>query len=314
MARRAPAHPGLSAGGEAVLLVNAAARKGDAALSAARAALEAAGVVLAEALVVEPGGLTERVEAAVAAGAGRVIVGGGDGSLAAAASALAGTGAALGVLPLGTANDFARTLGIPDDLARAGKVIARGRVRRGDVGWAGRRAFLNAASVGASSELTRRLDDGLKRRAGTLAYPVAGAAAAGQPPFRARLEVDGRTEDLHALQVVVGNGRYHGGGRLIAPRARADDHLLDVYVLTSASSPGAPRLRDRLRDLAGLARYALLLLRGRHLEHPGVLHVRATRASLWTDPPLDIDADGELAGSTPAEFRVAPGQLAVLAP
>lgn len=314
MARGAPASPRLSAGGEAVLLVNAAARRGEAALSAARAALAEAGVPLAEARAVGPAELTERVEAAVAAGAARVVVGGGDGSLGSAAAALAGSGAALGVLPLGTANDFARTLRIPDDLAAAARVVARGRVRRVDVGWAGRRAFLNAASVGASSELTRRLDDRLKRRAGTLAYPVAGAAAAGQPPFRVRLEVDGRTEDLDALQVVVGNGRYHGGGRLIAPRARVDDHLLDVYVLAASSSPGAPRLRDRLRDLAGLARYALLLLRGRHLEHQGVLHVRAGRAALWTDPPLEIDADGELAGSTPAEFRVAPGQLAVLAP
>lgn len=314
MARRAPAHAELSAGGAAVLLVNAGARRGEAALSAAREALSRAGVVLLEAGAVDAGAIEARVQAALAAGARRVVVGGGDGTLSAAAAVLAGTGAALGVLPLGTANDFARTLRIPADLGAAARVIARGRVRRVDVGWAGRRAFLNAASVGASSELTRRLDDGLKRRAGTLAYPVAGAAAAGQPPFRVRLEVDGRAEELDALQVVVGNGRYHGGGRLIAPRARADDHLLDVYVLAAASSPGAPRLRDRLRDLAGLARYALLLLRGRHLEHPDVLHVRARRASLWTDPPLEIDADGELAGSTPVEFRVAPGDLAVLAP
>ena len=172
-----------------------------------------------------------------------MIVGGGDGSLSAAARVLAGTGAVLGVLPLGTANDFARTLRIPTDLAAASRVIARGRVRRIDLGWTGRHAFLNAASVGASSELTRRLDDRLKRRAGKLAYPVAGAAAAAQPPFRVRIGVDGRTEELDALQVVVGNGRYHGGGRLVAPDARVDDHLLDVYVLVASSTPGRARLR-----------------------------------------------------------------------
>lgn len=313
MARDAPARPELSAG-RSVLLVNVRAREGEDSLAAARAALEGAGVVLAGAHGVEPGELPARIEAELAAGTGRVIVGGGDGSLSAAAGVLAGTGAVLGVLPLGTANDFARTLRIPTDLAAAARVIARGRARRVDVGWTGDRAFLNAASVGVSSELTRRLDDGLKRTAGTLAYPVAGAAAAAQPPFRVRLGVDGRVEELDALQVVIGNGRFHGGGRLVAPGARADDHLLDVYVLAATSTPGGTRLWDRLSDLASLARYALLLLRGRHLEHPNVFHVRATRASVRTDPPLEIDADGELAGTTPAEFRVAPDDLAVLAP
>lgn len=312
MARDAPARPGLSAG-RAVLLVNVQAREGEDALAAARAALAGAGVVLAGAHAVEPGELPARIEAELAAGTGRVIVGGGDGSLSAAASVLAGTGAVLGVLPLGTANDFARTLRIPDDLAAAARVIARGLVRRVDVGWTGGRAFLNAASVGVSSELTRRLDDGLKRRVGTLAYPVAGAAAGVQPPFRVRLGVDGRFQELDALQVVIGNGRYHGGGRLVAPGARVDDHLLDIYVLAATSAGGA-RLRGRLGHLASLARYALLLLRGRHLEHPDVFHVRATRASLRTEPALEIDADGELAGTTPAEFRVAPGGLAVHAP
>lgn len=312
MAGRAPARPPVS--GRTALLVNVRAREGEDALAAARAALEGAGVVLDSARAVEPDALPAHVEAELAAGARRVIVGGGDGSLSAAARVLAGTGVALGVLPLGTANDLARTLRIPPELPAAARVIARGQARRIDVGWAGDHPFLNAASIGVSSELTRRLDDGLKRRAGTLAYPVAGAAAATVPPFRLELSLDGRVARLDALQVVVGNGRYHGGGRLVAPRARPDDHLLDVYVLAAESTSGRVRLRDRVRDLASLARYALLLLRGRHLEHPRVFHARGATASIRTDPPLEIDADGELAGATPAEFRVAPSDLVVLAP
>ncbi len=310
MAGRAPSAPLVS--GRTVLFVNVRSREGEASLPMARAALEAAGVALDDAQAVEPDELPARVEAAVAAGARTVIVGGGDGSLSAAARVLARTGVALGVLPLGTANDFARTLRIPSELAAAARVIARGHARRVDVGWTGGRAFLNAASLGVSSELTRRLDDGLKRWAGALAYPVAGAAAATQPPFQLRLELGGRVEELPALQVVVGNGRYHGGGRLVAPGARADDHLLDIYVLAAAGTEG--RVRDRASDLASLGRYALLLLRGRHLEHPRVFHARATTASVRTDPPLEVDADGELAGTTPAEFRVAPDALTVLAP
>jgi diacylglycerol kinase family enzyme len=181
-----------------------------------------------------------------------------------------------------------------------------------DVGRAGRRAFLNAASVGVSSALTRRLGGELKRRAGALAYPVAGVAAAGAPPFRARIEWDGEALELRALQIVVGNGRYHGGGRLVAPRARIDDRALDVYVVAAPARrrPGAAR---RLRELAALARYAIGLARGRHVEDPGVLHARASRVAVHTTPPLEIDADGELAGHTPAVFRVEAGALRVIA-
>lgn len=299
-----------------VLLVNARARNGDSSFDDAREALRRRGVALAAAHAVEdPEELLSRVRDELASGARRILVGGGDGTLSAAAGVLAGTGAALGVLPLGTANDFARTLHIPFDLDGAARVVARGAVRSVDLGWAGRRPFLNAASFGVSSDLTRRLDDGLKRRAGKLAYPVAGAAAAAsQPPFRVRLEVNGRVVELDALQVVIGNGRYHGGGRLIAPGARLDDHRLDVYVLGAASDTGRAARPRRLRDLAALVRYAYLLARGRHLEHPRIFHARTARADVRTDPPLEIDADGELAGQTPAEFRVTPGELRVIAP
>jgi YegS/Rv2252/BmrU family lipid kinase len=295
--------------------VNALARSGEDALGAAREALARAGVPLAAAHALEdPEALPDRIREALASGARTVVVGGGDGTLSAAAGLLAGTGAALGVLPLGTANDLARTLHVPDDLEGAARVIARGRTRTVDVGYAGERAFLNAASVGFSGAVTRRLNGGLKRVVGPLAYPVAGASAAGEGrPFRARVEIDGAVREQEALQIVIGNGRYHGGGRLVAPRAAIDDRRLDVYVVAAAPGPRAGP-RPRLRDLARLAAYGLRLVRGRHLEHPAVFHARGVRAEIRTDPPLEIDADGELVGHTPARFRIAPGALAVLAP
>jgi YegS/Rv2252/BmrU family lipid kinase len=302
-------------GPRTALVVNVRARRGEEWFERARAGLAERGVEVTGAHAVEPAELSQRVRDELARGAERVVVGGGDGSLAAAAGVLAGTRAALGVLPLGTANDFARSLHIPDDLEGALRVIARGAVRAVDVAWLGDHAFLNAASLGVSSELTRRLEDGLKRRAGKLAYPVAApAAAVGQPAFKLRIELDGRVIDDDALQVVVGNGRYHGGGRLIAPHARIDDHRLDVYVLSAASDAREATRPDRLRDLAALARYAWLLLRGKHLDHPRVFHARSASVRVHTVPPIDIDADGELAGRTPAEFRVLPGQLRVIAP
>jgi YegS/Rv2252/BmrU family lipid kinase len=295
-----------------VLVVNAAARSGEA--ERARAALARRRVALAAIHEVrDPKLLRAVVRRELARGADRVVVGGGDGTVSCAAGVLAGTRAVLGVLPLGTANDFARSLGIPKDLGRAAAIVAAGRVRRVDVGRAGRRAFLNAASVGVSSALTRRLHPALKRSAGALAYPVAGIAAARERPFRARIAWDGEAMELRALQIVVGNGRYHGGGRLVAPRARIDDRALDLYVVAAPSRRGAGA-GGRLRELAALARYAARLLRGRHVEDPAVLHAQAGRVLVETLPPLEIDADGEVAGTTPVEFRVEPAALRVLGP
>jgi YegS/Rv2252/BmrU family lipid kinase len=304
-------------GERTVLIVNALARSGEEQFDRAREALVRCGVVLAAAHhVTDPAALRRWIRAELRRGARRVLVGGGDGTIAAAAGVLADTGATLGVLPLGTANDFARALRIPDDLARACRVIARGRVREVDVAFAGRRAFLNAASVGVSSEITRRMNGALKRRAGALAYPLAGAtAAAATPPFYARLFADGAVRhDGWALQIVVGNGRFHGGGRLVAPGAHPDDGTLDVYVLSAPPGGAAGRRSARARDVLTLLRYAALLARGRHVEHPGLVHLRARRVALRTDPPLEIDADGEVAGKTPAAFRVSAGALRVIAP
>jgi YegS/Rv2252/BmrU family lipid kinase len=299
-----------------VLLVNARSRRGEEEFEEARRALAACGVAVDAAHALhEPDELPARIRDELGRGAKRVVVGGGDGSLSCAAGVLAGSGAALGVLPLGTANDFARSLRIPAELEGAARVLARGATREVDLAFAGSRPFLNAASFGVSSELTRLLDAGLKRRAGKLAYPVAGAVAAtSQEPFRVTLALDGRTVTLDALQVVIGNGRYHGGGRLVSPRARLDDRRLVVYALAAASEARETRAPDRLRDLASLARYAYLLLRGRHLDHPDVFHAEARTVVARTEPPLEIDADGELAGHTPAEFRIRPGALTVIAP
>lgn len=298
---------------EAVLLVNVQARRGEALFERAREELVRAGVLLRHAEPVsDPAALPARAAALARAGAERVVVGGGDGTLAAVAGALAGGRAALGVLPLGTANDFARSLGIDaGDLAGAARVVAGGVVRRVDVGRVGERAFLNAASAGVSSGVARRVDAELKQVAGALAYPVAGAAEAAQvEPFRVRLSVDGAIREGLALQVLVGNGRFHGGGRLVAPEAALDDRLLDVYAVEVEAGEGA----ERVRTMTRLAGYALRLLQGRHLDDPAVFHARGRAVTLETDPALEVDADGERACRTPVAFRVEPGALRVLAP
>jgi diacylglycerol kinase (ATP) len=303
--------------GRAVLVVNAQSREGDDRFEQARAGLALAGVHLAAAHPLhDPDALPDLVRDELARGATQVIVGGGDGTLSCAAGIVAGSEAVMSVLPLGTANDFARGLRLPRDLEGACRVAAEGTIREVDVARAGSRPFLNAASFGISSGLARRLADGeLKRRAGPLAYPAAAAAeAAAHEPFRLRLETNGEPRELAALQVVIGNGRYHGGGRLVAPGSRLDDRRLELYAVAAESAGDESGAGDRLRDLLTLARYALLLARGRHLEHPRILHLTAARVAVWTEPPMEINADGEPAGTTPATFELLPARLEVTVP
>lgn len=250
--------------------------------------------------------LTDALDQVVAEGHHLVVVGGGDGTVGAAAGRVAGTDVTLGVLPLGTANDLARTLEIPDDLAEACAVVADGKVVDIDLGRANGHPFLNAASVGLSVAVTEALSPGLKRHLGRLAYGVAAVRAYRRhEPFRARLDFPGgdhepmELEDL--LQVAVGNGRHHGGGNAVSPTARIDDHTLDVYAI----------VRGRLREDVSIARQ---LRDGSFVEHDRVHHVTSRGVRLVTEPSLPVNLDGEIATRTPTEFSVERNAVHVVVP
>ncbi len=233
-----------------------------------------------------------------------LVVGGGDGTVGCAAGLVAHTGTTLGVLPLGTANDFARTLEIPGVLDAAVDTLLHGKVVDVDLGRVDGKAYLNVASVGLSVAVTQRLTPGLKRRLGRFAYPAATLAAyRSHRPFAARLECDdGTVLDLRDLmQVAVGNGRHYGGGLTVAPNASIDDHLLDVYAVE----------QGRLRDHVSVAR---LLRTGHLVEHDRVHHVTTRRLRLVTDEPLAVNLDGEIAASTTATFEVDRNALHVVVP
>jgi diacylglycerol kinase (ATP) len=233
-----------------------------------------------------------------------LVVGGGDGTIGCAAGLVAHTDTTLGVLPLGTANDFARTLEIPTALTGAVDTLVNGKVVDVDLGRVDGRAYLNVASLGLSVAVAGRLTPGLKRRLGRFAYPVATLAAyRGHRPFAARIELDDGTvlelEDL--MQVAVGNGRHYGGGLTVSPGASIDDHVLDVYAVT----------QGRLREHVSIAR---LLRTGHLVEHERVHHLTARRLWLVTDEPLDVNLDGEVAATTPATFEVDRNALHVVVP
>ena len=291
----------------AALVVNAGARLAAAGPELVVGKLEQAGLPVASVYPVRSGAdLAGTLDQVLAAGHDLVVVGGGDGTVSFAAGFFAGTGTVLGVLPLGTANDLARTLEIPAGLDPACAALADGKVVDIDLGRANGEPFLNVASVGLSVGVTESLSPRLKRRLGPLAYGVAAVRAyARHKPFRARLEFpleDHETLELDdMLQVAVGNGRHYGGGNAVSPTAGIDDHTLDIYAI-----PGAP-LREHVR-------IARLLKDGSFVERNDVHHFTTQQVRLVTEPPLPVNLDGEIATVTPADFTIERNAVHVVMP
>jgi YegS/Rv2252/BmrU family lipid kinase len=298
-----------SATERAALIVNTRSRTGERTFFQALDRLQDLGVPIGVTYAIrDPARLPETVREVLADGSGYrfLILGGGDGSVSSVVDFLAHHDALLGLLPLGTANDFARTLGIPQDIEDACKTIAEGKLVDIDLGLAGDNYYVNVASVGLGVEATRALSPWLKRSTGPLAYPVAAIKAfLKHEPFSARLTFpDGDHEPVEydrLLQVAVGNGRFYGGGMVVAPESGIDDKTLDIYAIDLG----------RHRNLIGAARY---LRSGDFIKTEGVHHFRTSRVRLETEPDLPVNIDGEVVTRTPQDFSVAHNALDVLVP
>jgi len=161
-----------------------------------------------------------------------VIIGGGDGTLNAAIEGLVDTQLPLGILPLGTANDLARTLQIPQSIPQACQVIATGHSQRIDLGKVNHKHFFNVASLGLSVQITRQLDKKAKRTWGVLAYAATAIQVVWKTrPFRAEIRMGEDSIRVKTVQIAVGNGRYYGGGMAVADDAAINDQRLDLYSL-----------------------------------------------------------------------------------
>ncbi len=220
-----------SSAGPVVLLINYRSRRGPRAETIVAEALANQGLGLDRVIrAVTSRQLIQAVETLASEPVGRLIVGGGDGTVSAVAARFAQRPVDLAVIPLGTANDFARTLGIPSRLADAAAVAAGSHVRVIDLGRANDQYFLNVASVGLSVAAMSRLSVRLKRRLGPAAYLVAGALAfVGHPNFHARIDSPAGSSEGLVHQVVVGNGRFFGGGVLVSSESTLEDGSLAVY-------------------------------------------------------------------------------------
>lgn len=231
-----------------------------------------------------------------------VIVCGGDGSISSAALAAMESGLPLGIMPMGTANDLARTLDIPMDLPAAADVIARGETRRIDVGTVNGHAFFNVASIGLSSELAQSLDPALKKRFGRLGYAVAAMKVLTRAShFGATITEKGHTTAVETYQIAVGNGRHYGGGNVVQESAEIDDGHLDLYSL----------------EMKNLWKLALMLRSFRSGTHGAWREVRTARCvefDIETRAPMPVNTDGEIVTATPAHFKVHPKAIAIFAP
>jgi YegS/Rv2252/BmrU family lipid kinase len=301
-----------------VFLVNPASGNGSAgrrwqALVQRAAALGLEGETL---LSERPGHLTELAREAVARGATALVVIGGDGSVHEVVGGVLGAGAGaqveLGLLPVGTGRDFARSLRIPTRIDDALEVVRSGPMRTVDAGRAtyarpggdgnGEAYFANFAGAGISGAIAARANRTTKALGGKASFFWATLAVFSRwQPAEMTIEIDGVPRRERLLEALAMNGDYTAGGMWVAPEAALEDGTFDV-VLIGAFSKGE------------FATTFPKIYRGRHVSHPKVEIVRARELRVDAPVPLPIVLDGEQPGTTPVRFEVLPDALRVRAP
>ena len=287
---------------KAILIVNAMSRTGSAAFNEVRDKLIAARIELIAAHAVEDPDQMEAVICAAISEAPMVIVGGGDGSLSTNVELFMGSNTVFAILPLGTANSFAGTLGIPKDIDSAIDVIANGARKRIDLGCIDGRYFVNSAAIGLSPMIADTVPHKLKRYLGMAGYLVwAFWCALRFRPFRMTVEhEDGRQQRLWATEARIANGTHHGGVELVESQ-EVDSGEIVIQAVTGKSVWG----------LAWSWLATILKLRARHGT---TCEFRGRSLKLDTRPRLDISVDGEISAKTPVTVGVARGAIEVAAP
>jgi diacylglycerol kinase (ATP) len=285
----------------ALLLINPRARRGGEAIDAVVGRLHRGGLDL----TIEPFDALPEIARDIVRlreSADIIILCGGDGTIASGALAVEECGLPLGIIPLGTANDLARTLGIPMDLGQAADVILAGNTRKIDLGTVNGHAFFNVASIGLSADLAQGLDPMLKKRFGRFGYALAAARVLLKArPFTAVIREKDEVTKVKTFQIAVGNGRHYGGGNVVEASAEIDDGHLDLYSLEFAN----------VWKLAGLLRS---FRSGTHGAWDEVRTARGIEFDIETRKPMPINTDGEIVTATPAKFLVHPAAITVFAP
>jgi diacylglycerol kinase (ATP) len=247
--------------------------------------------------------LAEQARRAAEDGVERLLVAGGDGTMHHAVQGLAGTSCALGVIPLGSGNDLAGTLGVPPDLDVAVDRAVNGEIRRIDLVRVGETFSVSYAGVGFDSEVTRYANE-TKILRGPLIYfySVIHTLITFVPP-RMRVVYDGGDFEGKVMFAVVNNLPRFGGGMRIAPEARIDDGLLDLVIVKEVPKPVLLSIFPKVYN-------------GKHVGHPAVRIVRTTRAEITIDRTMTMYGGGEplreVRAGEPVVVEVVPGGLGVV--
>ena len=290
----------------AVLVVNPCAGRGSGARLAPDVVreLRRLGVDVEMRLTARPRHAIELVADAVAAGAEEVLVAGGDGTIFEAVNGMLAKGptrCALGIVPIGTGNDFVKMLGLTDWRTACAR-IAAGQTRAVDIGRCGPHLFANGVGVGFDAQVAHYAN-GIKWLSGTPVYALALLKILSFDYRRPQLRIshDSGELDLQVTLVAIANGRCYGGAFLVAPNASLEDGLFELVVAEGLS---------RTRVLGLLPR----VLKGTHLDHPAVTALRSKRVRISSRTPVVVHADGEIldTAAMSVDVELLPGALRVL--
>lgn len=222
---------------------------------------------------------------------------GGDGTVNEVINGLDGFDTPLGIIPVGTANDFARQVGIPADADHAMDVILRRKPRRLDTASLNGRRFLNVSTGGVGAEATAETPAEAKESFGPMAYAISGMRKFAN--FRrnhGRFVGDGFAYEGDFVMFAVGLTRSAGGGHLVTPRASMTDGLLDLCIVEGMSR-------------GEFARTAMKVKRGEHLGHPGVRYAQVRWVHIEGREPISVNVDGEISNARQLTYRARPRDL-----
>jgi YegS/Rv2252/BmrU family lipid kinase len=251
-----------------------------------------------------PGHATELARAAVERGATTVVAAGGDGTVREVVNGIAGSRAVLGIIPVGSGNDFCKSINLPRDVEAACGLIRSGAVRQFDLGRVGNAFFANAVGIGFDALVVVEANRIRWLRGLPLYVGSVFRAMIRYDCPRVTLELDGRRWEQSILLTACANGQYYGGGFHVAPEARPDDGLLDICVI------------DRVSRLTILHKLTYVI-KGTHARLPEVKFYRARRVVLTSPDVLYVQADGDLlpeADPHRVEVELLPGALPVIVP
>lgn len=208
----------------------------------------------------------------------------------------------LAIVPLGTANDFATSLGIPADPAAAMRAAVSGVAVEVDVARVNGRSFINVSTGGFGAEATEETPAEIKRALGALAYLITGVKKfVTLEAASARFVADEPLYDGPFLLFAVGNGRRTGGGNLLTPRAELGDGLLDICILREVSRVEFVTLLPDLRA-------------GRHVNHPAVIYAQVPKLTIEADYPLSVNVDGEPLNECVYHYGISPNRMLLVRP